>query len=422
MLKGKTVIELTDVKTGQIEHYEDENIVTNALQDYISAYLAFQGIAAANAYMPLYNIAASGIKLFDSTIEENANNYKMPSVGQNKVVGYASRSQKTDADARRGNMNLQETVAIDNGMQLVWDFATSEANGTISSVCLTSQRGGQDSYLVSSSKDLYFRNPKSYTNVSGAEAKVFNNYAFILGWDEENNCVYTYKNGKVLKCKFTPDILKLNQSFLDCEVVETLGTYSIDNPISTRVIDENTLCHIKINYGGIIVTKYNIHTGAKTSNEYTISGALFLSNSVPCVVDGYAFIPHSGKKKMYKINLSNTSDVTLFDIKYKGVATTSEVLDTNVVQLANGDIACGFAVICPTNLESDCSFSMPSTYYPRGCVEYKGYNIKTRKSTGDMLYIGTNEWMLMTINNLQTPVTKTADKTMKITYTLLESE
>ena len=32
MLKGKTIIELTDVNTGKVERHEDENMVTNALK------------------------------------------------------------------------------------------------------------------------------------------------------------------------------------------------------------------------------------------------------------------------------------------------------------------------------------------------------------------------------------------------------
>ena len=35
MLKGKTVIELTDVHTGKKEHYEDTNLVTEAAMDDI---------------------------------------------------------------------------------------------------------------------------------------------------------------------------------------------------------------------------------------------------------------------------------------------------------------------------------------------------------------------------------------------------
>ena len=36
MLKGKTVIELTDVHTGKKEHYEDTNLVTEAAMDVLN--------------------------------------------------------------------------------------------------------------------------------------------------------------------------------------------------------------------------------------------------------------------------------------------------------------------------------------------------------------------------------------------------
>lgn len=35
MLKGKSVIELTDVKTKKKEVYEDENLITNAVSDIL---------------------------------------------------------------------------------------------------------------------------------------------------------------------------------------------------------------------------------------------------------------------------------------------------------------------------------------------------------------------------------------------------
>ena len=36
MLKGKSVIELTDVHTGRVEHYEDTNLVTEAVMDVLN--------------------------------------------------------------------------------------------------------------------------------------------------------------------------------------------------------------------------------------------------------------------------------------------------------------------------------------------------------------------------------------------------
>ena len=37
MLKGKSVIELTDVHTGKKEVYEDTNLVTNAISDILNS-------------------------------------------------------------------------------------------------------------------------------------------------------------------------------------------------------------------------------------------------------------------------------------------------------------------------------------------------------------------------------------------------
>ena len=36
MLKGKTIIELKDVVTGEVEKYQDENMITKALSDFFS--------------------------------------------------------------------------------------------------------------------------------------------------------------------------------------------------------------------------------------------------------------------------------------------------------------------------------------------------------------------------------------------------
>ena len=36
MIKGKTTLELTDVNTGKVERFEDENILTNAIELYIN--------------------------------------------------------------------------------------------------------------------------------------------------------------------------------------------------------------------------------------------------------------------------------------------------------------------------------------------------------------------------------------------------
>ena len=48
MLKGKTVIELTDVHTGQTEVYEDTNMVTEALMDIFNTNIKIKIVSIIN--------------------------------------------------------------------------------------------------------------------------------------------------------------------------------------------------------------------------------------------------------------------------------------------------------------------------------------------------------------------------------------
>lgn len=62
MLKGKTVIELTDVHTGEKEVYEDNNMVTEALTDIFNTNIlgmlydntSFDGQNGEKWMMPIY--------------------------------------------------------------------------------------------------------------------------------------------------------------------------------------------------------------------------------------------------------------------------------------------------------------------------------------------------------------------------------
>ena len=140
MLKGKSVIELTDVHTGKKEIYEDENLVTEAVADVLNTNL--QGIMYDNPQLdgqsgdawllPVYSRLTGGILLYQDTIEEDPSVIYAPL--DNPLVGYASNDVNTTEDVQRGSRNLTESKAVDGGFKYVWDFATSQANGTISAI------------------------------------------------------------------------------------------------------------------------------------------------------------------------------------------------------------------------------------------------------------------------------------------------
>ena len=145
MLKGHSVIELTDVNTGEVERYEDDNIVTNGLQ-YYSRYHSIPADTWKNLL--------SGIRLFDSQLEENTETLFAPlSV---ETIGYASLEADT-TNPKRGLFNMAESGRLDDlsGVKLVWDFAQSQANGTIACIGITRTNSVHELSVYYSVADVY---------------------------------------------------------------------------------------------------------------------------------------------------------------------------------------------------------------------------------------------------------------------------
>jgi len=94
--------------------------------------------------------------------------------------------------------------------------------------------------------------------------------------------------------------------------------------------------------------------------------------------------------------------------------------------LPNGAIAYGDRVIYPNDscitmiaLAGDKRWYDDSYYASLPFISFRTFLIAGIESGGDSLAcVVVNPYYLATINNLSSPITKTADKTMKITYTL----
>lgn len=86
MLKGKSVIELTDVHTGKKEHYEDTNLVTEAAMDVLNCNIkgmlynntTFNGSNGDDWMLPLKKNIMGGILLYQNALEERADNIYAP--------------------------------------------------------------------------------------------------------------------------------------------------------------------------------------------------------------------------------------------------------------------------------------------------------------------------------------------------------
>ena len=104
-MKGKTEIILTNVETGKVRVYEDENLITDALDKLININVAMN--YALNSYvLPFATNALGGIMLFDGQLEEDKGNIHFPADAH--LVGYAGQNVNT-TDKYRGSYNAIES-------------------------------------------------------------------------------------------------------------------------------------------------------------------------------------------------------------------------------------------------------------------------------------------------------------------------
>lgn len=158
MLKGKTIIELTDVNTKEVQRIEDNNMFTNALDSLVNGaphyfnnpilYRPTFPDNTKNVGLPVFKELIGGLLLFPEELEEDANLLYAPA--SNKPIGIASNDAYSGTDLRRGSFAENESGRITNGYRFVWNFSTAQANGEIKCVSLTSARGGR----------AYFDNPE----------------------------------------------------------------------------------------------------------------------------------------------------------------------------------------------------------------------------------------------------------------------
>lgn len=149
MIKGHTVIELKNINTGEKELIEHDNMLTNAVSEFIRTTfnksqnddpLAKDGYVYGenDSNKSFLKTLFGGIFVMDRPITEDPRITKLPE-GVN-VVGCAGYSYSFNNEwPELGSFNEQESFINweERTASLVFDFSTSQANGTIASVGLT---------------------------------------------------------------------------------------------------------------------------------------------------------------------------------------------------------------------------------------------------------------------------------------------
>ena len=141
-MKGHTKIELKDVNTGEVKVVEEDNMVTSALKRilFVNPLLANP---VADYDSTIIGNLIGGILLFEDAIDEKINTCCVPAGNKmtaRGVHGLAYSGVVTEC----GSFNTNESGFQEDGsVRLVYDFNSSQGNGQISCVSLTSKSGGK---------------------------------------------------------------------------------------------------------------------------------------------------------------------------------------------------------------------------------------------------------------------------------------
>lgn len=453
-MKGKTTVELTDVITGEVNAYEDNNLITDAAAKILSAPGVFGSMIGDPYfhYAPIYQTLFGGLYLFDDVLAES----ELMLPNNCNAVGYAAYNYVESLGMQPfGNYNTAESEVTDTYVKMVFDFPTDRANGTIASICLGHVQGAK----------------MGLGGISGvpSPAKYYSGYPYWI-YDQ----LQGYKTFAITK---QGDIFGSGGFFVKFN--ETTGIYTV----------------VKTDATGIHIYEYDFklrNLGIK-DRAATIVKQKDIPAGINYQIIGYDRIT----KKLYAISASSIaynatgtlvtvdlSDADILNATYATRTFTNKsgktfyndnqfrpscVYNGNMYSFGNGEGIQRFN--CDD--DNDAEFILPQTgdgvynngtgyYYGAGASEINGliystggsfkvYNPITRRlrpylansntqsvptyssrpniegglvgmccnvNVYNNLFAGIYFGALATINNLQTPVVKTADKTMKITYTL----
>lgn len=227
MFKGHTKIELTDVNTGKKEVREDDNMFTQAIFNSLNNTWTqmLGGLGAINGWhLPLESKMLGGIALFGDNIAEDENITYFPK--GNPVIGYAGTIASDGLDNMWGSRNLLESEEYNTdtkSVKYVWDFSTSQGNGTIKAVGIMD--GSQADYYGIGAWHKKYNRRLDITSY-------FSQFGYrIAEWD--GDIVVWMENGtgsvKINKSKFVMDKVTLNNTLGKSEVIET---HTVSLPVS----------------------------------------------------------------------------------------------------------------------------------------------------------------------------------------------
>lgn len=477
-IKGKTTFELTDVNTGAVEIIEEENMITNGLQDFLTTYGMFgSNLLKSLGSSQLWTSLVSGLFLFDSRLDEDVNNTFMPAGV--KMIGCGSKDVANSGIVTElGSYNSSESgVQGDGSIKLVYDFSTQQANGTISCACLTSKIGGYVSmgcasgrYYSENTLSMYLDDSyASQVGIAGAGKDkryllypVYGENAiyFANPYNIKYTSAYASQHWSVTK---KIQILKVRAGFTGVGLKDykslnnVIETYDVDIPQDILNYMGTSPQYAVTSTDGIDRNIYVIFTKADTVSLGANAFFWIMKIDQNMQATAYRFVNNIGKDMRIFYSkpsiIANNFDYYTFNGDYLWVydnayclygvkyADSTQIIETGVKGSNYGSMYnIGENLIGLYGENYDGGYFYSPTIYDAVNRTYARTNgrenltvgiaydssltpfadkkgVYLRYRDGD-IKIYKDARYLATINNLAEPVIKTSSKTMKVTYTL----
>jgi hypothetical protein len=465
-IHGHAKIELTDYKTGKRKVVEHDNTfmasnlavlqggtassmygVYGLMEDIWSSGTARTPARVAEAFI---RRTVGGIVLFDDAV---TNNNRYPQVGLKMTAnGYFGRAN-AGTPVELGSYNSNESSLGTNSVVLVYDWLTSQGNGDIGSICLTSENGGFYGFGNPSGVqgidsgtygNLSFTAGQIATNIAMSETYKFvrNNIAYGFTWDGENKVLtmnkYRYANGSSISI-FNGRLL--GTETYDLSNFLTSDENTINGGVTWDGNDKAIIFFGGSSYGTTIQNGYSkkyviidftddsITTGTftnATNMTISIANMQYDNESGHIIVNIGSGTEWGIMKGFGEVNLTNGALEADYYSEESECNLTFTKMSTDglwIVRKATSPVCVyiydAFAdTLYPFNDTSAGGSGVHAN--PERYVLDRRTNrfVDFRDTAGKDYY---NPRFLSTINNLESVVTKNNTQTMKVTYTLTEA-
>ena len=445
-IKGRTIIELTDIRTGEVRKYEDDNAFmdSNIEQKFRNFGIFRTSVLENFASTPLWQKLCGGLLLLDSVVDANAN---FVALGQKMTGRGYYGSSNNGSPVNLGSWNATESAVSSNAVQMVYDFTTSQGNGDIKAVCLTSDYcgriglGNQDDDMninLRVSPALWGGNNTNY-NLANTGCAFDGDFIYCNPVLDGTSLTIEkrYANAKKIDMIHTltgsyvaetisvtlPSALTYTNSIRLRPASKTklvlIGCPSSGWAFSIAVIDLSgstpsaTVCEVTDmpaltdNYGSYGYTDADV-IGMNASNQPLVAVGTYDWKPRACVVNAV-----TGAKQAF---LFDENWSTWTGQNYRINACPCSIgNEFFLLQVGNNDWAPSF--MCDVSANSGAGSIHPCESY--GNHKYMhGVDLLQNEDGTSSIKFSQNPFYLATINNLATPVTKTSSQTMKVTYVI----